>query len=188
MTPAYRQSWGASADPEMALGPDDPLVKSLQGHPLQNGRLRLVGQDGHVVAVASFGEPLARIATAYLYGTQFPTYLVTVDYGIGMGSYAGPATTLVEVRGGKMTDLPIVLGQSLKNDWRIVAASHGVGKEIEVVQCHPNFKNPNWAASSAFVVDYRTYRFVNGQWRDKLAERIGYWEADDDWPPRSAFP
>jgi hypothetical protein len=188
VTSEYRQTWGSSADPEMALGPDDPLVKSFEAHPLKNGRIRLVGQDGHVVSVSSFGEPLAKVDTDYLYGTDFPTYLVSVDYGVGMGSYAGPATTFMEVRGGRLIDLPILVGQSLKNGWQIVPASSAVGKEIEQVQCHPNFKNPNWADTDEFVVDYSTYRFVNGQWRKKSVEKIGFWEADDGWPPRSSFP
>jgi len=189
VTPEYREGWGYSADPEMVLGIDNPFLKSLEAHPLENGRIRLIDKEGHVVAVDSFGEPLARIKTVYLYGTKFPTYLVSVDYGTGMGSYAGPASTLMEVRGGRLIDLPIELADSLKNGWQIVPASNGEGKEIEVVQCHPNFKNPNWAKTEEFVVDYSTYRFVSGQWRKKSVEQIGFWEGDDDgWPPRSAFP
>jgi hypothetical protein len=188
VTPEYREGWGWSADPEMVLGLNDPFLKSLEAHPLENGRIRLIDNDGHVVAVDSFGEPLARIKTVYLYGTKFPTYLVSVDYGTGMGSYSGPASTLMEVRGGRLIDLPIDLADSLKNGWQIVPASNGAGKEIEVVQCHPNFKNPNWAKTEQFVADYSTYRFVGGEWLKKSIEKIGFWEGHDGWPPRSTFP
>ena len=110
VTPEYRQVWGASADPRAALGPDDPLVKSYEAHPLKNGRIRLIDRKGRVISVELFGEPLAEIETAYLYGTRFPTYLVSVGYGIGMRSYAGPATTLVEIRGRRLIHIPITFG------------------------------------------------------------------------------
>jgi hypothetical protein len=188
VTPDYRETWGTSADPGFALGYDDPFVESLKGHPLENGRIRLIDRHGRVIAVDSFDEPLARIKTVYLYGTKFPSYLVSVDYGNGMGSYAGPATTLMEVRGGRLIDIPIDLTQSLKNDWQFVPAANGKGKEIEVIQCRPNFKNPNAAKTDEFVVDYSTYRFVDGQWRGHTLEKIGFWEGDENFPPRSAFP
>jgi hypothetical protein len=188
VTLEYRQKWGMSADPEMALGPNDPLVKSIKNDPLQNGRLRLIDRQGRVISVESLGEPLAEIKTDYLYGTKFPTYLLSVYYGVGMGSYAGPATTLVEVREGKLIHIPVTFGQSLKNGWKIVPALTGAGKEIEVVQCHPNFENPKWADADEFVVVYSIYRFANGQWRRTSFEKKGFWESDDPWPPRSAFP
>lgn len=192
VTPEYRRTWGMSADPEgdpdLALSPDDPWVKSIKEHPLQNGRLRLIDRKGHVIAVESFAEPLATIETDYFYGTKFPTYLVSADYGVGVGSDNGPATTLVEIRGGKLIHIPIMFAQSLKNGWKIVPASSGAGKEIETVHCQPNYQNPNWPASSQFIVVFSSYRFTNGQWRQKSITKIGIWESDEGWPPRSAFP
>jgi len=188
VTPEYRQTWGNSAYPMIALGPDNGFVKSIEHHPLNNGRIRLLGQNGHVIAEDSFTEPLAKIATAYLYGSNFPTYLVTVDYGTGIGSYSGPATTLIEVRSGRLIDIPIFLVSSLKNAWRIVPDARGAGKEIETVSCHPNFKNPNWSKTEEFMVDYSTYSFVRGTWHEKSNEKIGFWESDDGWPPSSSFP
>jgi hypothetical protein len=188
VTPRYRQAWGASADPGIVFGPDDPLTKAYDSHPLQNGRIRLIGPHGHIIAEDSFGEPLATIAKTYLYGNEFPTYLVTVDYGIGMGSYAGPATRFVEVRKGKLIELPIDVSDSLKNAWRIVPARSGAGKEIEVVNCHPNFDNPAWDKTEEFVTVYTSYRFVHGDWHSTSMSKIGMWEDDAPWPPRSAFP
>jgi hypothetical protein len=89
VTPKYRRTWGMSANPMMALGSDDPLVKSIKGDPLQNGRLRLIDRRGRVISVQSLGEPLAEIETDYLYGTKFPTYLLSVDYGIGWAPMLG---------------------------------------------------------------------------------------------------
>jgi hypothetical protein len=119
-----------SADPEMALSPDAPLLKSIKNAPLKNGILRLIDRQGNVTSVVSFDKPLAKITKTYLYGTKMPTYLVSVDYGVGMGSYAGPATKLVEVHRGKLFDVPIQLAQSLKTGWQIVPAPKGPGKEI----------------------------------------------------------
>jgi len=114
--------------------------------------------------------------------------LISVDYGDVMGSYAGPASTIMEVRGGRLIDIPVELGEFLKNGWPLVTASSGSGKEIETIQCHPNFKNPNRAKTEEFVVDYGSYRFAAGDWRKTTVEKIGFWEGDDDgWPPRSAF-
>jgi hypothetical protein len=38
------------------------------------------------------------------------------------------------------------------------------------------------------VVDYTTYHFANGKWVRKSVEKIGFWESEDSWPQRSAFP
>ena len=188
VTKEYRAGLGMSADPENSVGPDSQLLKSIKDAPLKNGRLRLVDRKGDVISTESIGEPLATIKLDHLHATMLPTFLVSVDYGIGMGSYAGPTTTLVEVRGGRLINFPVVFGQSLKSGWQIVPALNGDGKEIEVVQCHPNFKNPRWEDKNEFVVVYTTYRFTNGSWLPESSEKLGFWENDNGWPPRSAFP
>jgi hypothetical protein len=188
VTPAYRRTWGLSANPEMPLGPNDPLVAKVKHDPLRNGLLRQTNNEGRILSVYALGEPLAEIKTDFLYGTKFPTYFLSVDYGIGMGSYAGPATTLIEIHDGRLVEMPIVLGETLKSGWRIVPAYSGVGKEIEVVQCHPNFINPHWADTGEFAIVYSVYRFANGRWNKSSVEKKGIWESDDGWPQRSAFP
>ncbi len=185
---AYRRAWGCTADPLRALGRDHPFVIALRTDPLENGRMRLVDSKGNVLAVDSFDKPLAKIDIAYLYGSRFPTYLVTVDYGVCMGSSSGPVTTLMEVRDGKLIDIPIYLRSSVTDGWKIVAAQGSRVKEIEVVQSYPNDEDPTYARGTKFEIDYSTYRFVHGTWIKKSIKTIGEWEADQGWPPRSAFP
>jgi len=199
VTPKYREAWGVTNEPQMALAENDPLLKSIKLSPLRNGRVQLTSADGHVLADEPIDVPLGKIETEFLYGTKFPTYLVSIDEGIGMGSYAGPATMLAEVRDGKLQFVHLAdkkegqsdriwLGRSLKNGWQIVGASDGVGKEIEQINCHPNFANPKWADTGEFVVTYSTYRFVGDQWHRVSREEIGFWENEGDWPNRSQFP
>ncbi len=198
VTAAYRETWGTSSDPEVGLGEDDPFVKAIAKEPLKNGRLRLVDQQGHVLVEEEFGAPLAKLETKFLYGSKFPTYLVTVDYGVGFGSYAGPGTELAEVRQGKLQflhpvektdnkDNRIALGRSLKNGWEIVRSATGTGKDILQVQCHPNFDNPKWADAEEFVVVYTRYSFDGHDWHQASRKRIGFWESED-FPAPSYFP
>jgi hypothetical protein len=184
----FRQAWGCTANPTMALGRDHPFSLALRAHPLQNGRIRLTDSKTHILAIDSFDEPLAKVDIVYLYGSRFPTYLVTVDYGICIGSYSGPVTTLMEVRNGKLIDIPIFLRSSVTDGWKIVARAGDRAKEIEVVQSYPKDENPTFARDTKFEIDYSTYRFVDGVWRKKSIKTVGEWEVDEGWPPRSAFP
>ena len=199
VTPEYRKTWGMSADPQSALGEDAPLVQSIKAALLKNGRLRLVGADGRKIVDEAFEAPLGEARQVFLYGTKFPTYLVSVDPGIGFGSYAGPATMLVEIRKGKLLHIQAAedaggqrdrlwLGESGKSAWRIATAPSGKGKEIQQIQCHPNFANPNWEDTNEFVVVYSTYRFTHRKWHRASREKIGFWENGEDWPDRSEFP
>jgi hypothetical protein len=91
VTPAYRDIWGSSTEPEIMLGEDDPFVKAVTKEPLKNGKLRLVDAQGQVLAEEEFRVPLAKIETEFLYGTKFPSYLVSIDYGRGYGPHSGPS-------------------------------------------------------------------------------------------------
>jgi len=193
VTPEYRDKWGDTNAPDMVLGKHEPLMLSIEKHPLKNGRLRLISPEGVVLAEETFEVPLARIETEFLYGTKFPTYLVQADYGIGMGSYAGPATEFLEIRKGKLHYIRAVgekdrlsLGDSLKNAWKLVRAINGVGKEIEFIQCHPNWSKPK---SDEFVLVYATYRFDGKRWHRNSKQKAGYFDSGEiDWPARIEFP
>jgi hypothetical protein len=193
VTPEYRDKWGNTNAPDMILGKNEPLLLSIKQHPLKNGRLRLISPEGRAIAEEPFEVPLARIETAFLYGTKFPTYLVEADYGIGMGPYAGPATMFLEIRKGKLHYIRAVgeknrlsLGYSLQNAWKLVPAKNGAGQEIEFIQCHPNWKKPK---SDEFVVVYATYRFDGKSWHRKSRQEVGYFDSgESDWPARIAFP
>lgn len=212
VTAGYRKAWGMSNDPDMALqdadagnphDEDGVLLKSIKKKPLRNGRLRLVSSDGRIISDEEFEVPLAKIETEFLYSSRFPSFLVWADYGTGMGSYAGPEMSLEEVRQGKLMHVEalrdggkgkvaISYADSLKHEGRIVALPGG-GKEIERIDCQPNFDDQKIAGESGdFVVEFSTFRFDGKQWIYRSRKEIGYIENDGDggsWPQdRSKFP
>lgn len=194
ITPALRgEMWRQTNDTDLILGAKDPLRAALAKQPLQPAHLRFVDGAGQVLADQPFDVPLADIDAEPLHDGG-PTYLVSADHSIGMGSYAGLETTLIEIDKGKLVPVALpgrkALGRSLKNDWKIVddkapgaaAPTAGIHKAIQVVACHPNYAKPDWAATGEFVVDLTTYRYAAGAWHDTTVSLVGYWESDQDWP------
>jgi hypothetical protein len=151
--------------------------------PLRGAHLRLVDAAGKIVADQTFDVPLADIDRQQLHPGA-PTFLVSADHSIGIGSYAGLETSLMAVDHGQLRpeELPgrKALGNSLKNGWKLV--DDGPGKAIQTVACHPNWANPAWAASGEFVVELTTYHFAAGAWHDTTKSAVGFWESDQDWP------
>jgi len=199
VTLEYRKIWSESGQPEYVLGQEDPLISSLNSTPVRNGHLRILDVRGKVILDEMLYSPICDIRQEFLYGTKFPTYLVTVDPGSNGGSYNGPTTMFVEIRRGKVRYIQpaeiravedirkqpdrMWLMESLKSAWRIVPAANGVQKEIQRVECHRAKGNVN-----EFVVIYFTYRFKNGKWHRTSRNEVGFWENEGDWPPRSEFP
>jgi len=189
VTDSLRAIWGNSGAPEMMLEADDPLLAEIDREPLREGRVRVVDSANNVLLDEPLGAALGKIDVAHLYGDGFPTYLVAADFGVGVGSYAGPATTFMEVRAGKVSFLTaegqkerLSVGSSLKNAWKII------GSEIEVVQCHPEWGQPATNDDPAFVVEYTSYRFDGKVWRRAWRQEPGYFEDDGPWPDRAKFP
>jgi hypothetical protein len=105
----------------------------------------LVAIDARGLEVGSY---LADVSVEHLYVDERPTFFVTVDKSIGMGSYTGPFTYPVELDGERLVGLrvenegtreqyPLELRATLKSGWRIAASSDG-GKELLAVSCYPN--------------------------------------------------
>jgi len=192
ITPALRADmWQETTDLDLVLAEGDPLRKALAKEPLKGAHLRLVDATGKVIADQVFTVPLADIDRQQLHDGP-ATFLVSADHSLGIGSYAGLETTLMDVDHGQLTteELPgrKALGSSLKNAWRIVDdPSPGpdgkpvAAKVIQVVACHPNWANPAWVDSQEFVVELTTYRWAAG-WQAKTNSPIGFWESDQDWP------
>ncbi|HWY60927.1 MAG TPA: hypothetical protein VNW15_03405 [Rhizomicrobium sp.] len=185
VTPEIRGTmWGTGPADFAFYGSD--LAKKFNQQPLLPGHLRIVDAAGQVVADEPFDRPLADIETTYLYGDNFPTYLVAVDYSSGCCN-SGPATMMMEVRGGKLRHVVTgpfssFLPRSVRADWHIVDAQNGKSKEIEMIDS--NAGGPD----ADFVTEYWTYRFDGSQWVGKKRTEKGYWEADGTWPDRKKFP
>ena len=199
ITPTLRKlMWGISNEPDFVLSEDDVRQKQFAVEPLRHAHLRLVDLSGRVTVDEQFDVPLAEIKVAHLYGTSFPTYLVTLDYSIGMGSYAGPTTTFAEIRNGHLAfvhasetggtrDTQLSLMRSLKADWRIVRGDKGNLNEILSVACRPDFRDPN---RDDFIIIYSTFRFDGMRWHLSLRQQVGFWEneGENSWPDRGNFP
>jgi hypothetical protein len=73
----------------------------------------------------------------------------------------------------------IRLTKTLKSDWRI-DSSNGEAN-ILFVSCHPG-------KSDGFVIDYVRYEWNGPEWLKYVRKAPGFWESDQPFPPRSAFP
>ena len=191
LSPQLReQMWHVSNDPAFVLPDHSPLAAELTRHPLRPAWVRIVDAQGATVAEQLLGEPLAKVERARWRGLTAPTYLLTVDHSIGMGSYAGLSTTLIvpgesgldpvtyAAPGGRSGILG--LGETLKTGWKVVPGRAGGPDELEQAYCRPDDKND-------FTVVYETYRNVRGAWQMTSRKEPGFWEYES-FPPRSAFP
>jgi hypothetical protein len=180
--------WLQTTDTDLILAEGDPLRRSIAKTPLGHAHLRLVDATGKIVADQTFDVPLADLDVQQLHAGP-PTFLVSSDHSIGLGSYAGLETSLMSVDHGQLAPETLpgrpAIVASLRNAWKIVddpTPDAKGAKEIQLVACHPNFANPAWADTGEFSVDLVTYRFAAGAWRDTTTSAVGYWESSQDWP------
>jgi hypothetical protein len=184
--------WGHGDWP--SVFPDDSSIyKSFSALPPGNARLEIHDSFGNVLSTRALDTPLAKLEEWSPAGKSNWGYLLTQDYSIGMGSYNGPGTTLVQVIGTAFQSVtalnaithqeePISLGKTLKQDWRITTGEKGT--EILAVSCHPGFAGNN----DSFVIKYTRYSFDGLHWTKFMRQQNGTWESDNSFPPRSAFP
>ncbi len=184
------QMWHTSDDPAFVLPEHSPLAAELARHPLRAARVRIVDAQGITQAEQLLDEPLAKVERAGWRGLAAPTYLLTVDHSIGMGSYAGLSVTLL-VPGESGLD-PVTyaapgghsgilrLGETLKTGWQAVPGRAGGPDELEQAYCRPDDKGD-------FTITYETYRTIRGAWQMTSRRQAGFWE-NEAFPPRSAFP
>jgi hypothetical protein len=186
-----KQTWNTGG---LDVDPDDYLA-SFKTSPPRQAMIRVVDRDGKVLDSEELERPLARIGTAQLYRDARVTFLLTVDYSAGFGSYSGPITSFLDVTGGRLhwvEDIDvsgkrskISVMDSLKTGWRIVNAPNG-GKEILEAACRPT--EQTFKTGGNFTITYSRYFFDGTQWR--LASRTvpGFTEFDGGFPSRRHFP
>jgi len=177
---------------------DDPQLAMFKSEPPHNAVIEIVNRAGEVLEARKLERPLGKLRTTQLYGDSRLTYLLTVDYSAGFGSYSGPITNLVEINSGHMrwiqsTDAKtgstgtISLMESLKTTWRFVEAPDGKGKQVWFAQCRPNWSEPV-NADPDFRTTYARIYFDGTKWL--LVKRIvrGLSEFDQRFPSRKHFP
>ncbi|HXB21983.1 MAG TPA: hypothetical protein VNV88_11405 [Candidatus Solibacter sp.] len=184
-----REMWGVGDWP-FVLSQNDPRRKVFAKQPPLNATLRVLDRQSHVVDTKKLEMPLARISEEQIQG-QHPTFMVTVDYSVGFGSYAGLSTFLLDITDGKLawasamdlaseTTVPILLAKTLKSDWKVIP--FGPNKDILRVYCQPG------DGVDEFVVGYVRYRFDGQRWIRYERTQAGFWESDNPFPPTEAFP
>jgi hypothetical protein len=184
-----REMWGVGDWP-FVLPQNDPRSKVFAKQPPLNATLRVLDRQSHVVDTKKLEMPLARISEEQIQG-QHPTFMVTVDYSVGFGSYAGLSTFLLDITDGKLawasamdlaseTTVPILLAKTLKSDWKVIP--FGPNKDILRVYCQPG------DGADEFVVGYVRYRFDGQRWIRYERTQAGFWESDNPFPPPDAFP
>jgi hypothetical protein len=174
----------------------DAANEEIGGAPLRKAAIHLVDSQGKIVQSEELEHPLAKLERVRLYGDQRDTWLVTVDCSAGFGSYSGPVTELLEVRGGRMQWVErldratgktgrISLMQSLKTVWQMVPASSGMGKDILEAACRPEGVDAN---DVKFKLNYARYTLAGNRWVRLAREEEGFSEFEDGFPDRKLFP
>jgi hypothetical protein len=186
-----QEMWGAG-DWSFILPEEDPRRSAFERNPPRNAELRIVTNTNQVLRSFSLERPLARVIEARVVGIQI-SFLVTVDYPVGFGSYAGVETLLLDVVDGQFrwaeaTDIDtkkaeqIRLWKTLKATWKLVPFRRN--HDILLVYCRP----PKVQVGNELVVGYVRYRFDGKQWLKHEQQQKGFWESDEPFPPLSKFP
>lgn len=198
LTPAVRRLWWG-LDATSCSAPTDPaladLCRSIGDRPLLPAVVRLVTPAGAVVDQRAFERELAGLAQRFVYGTRRRTFLVTVDYGVGFGSYAGATTLLVEPTGARLVWLRAVgastskveeirLPKTLKSGWKTIPRRDLRGLDLLAVRCAPDFER----LPENFVVRYERYTFTGNHWVRLERREPGLWENEGPFPAREKFP
>ncbi|MFZ0734499.1 MAG: hypothetical protein WAM79_19415 [Candidatus Sulfotelmatobacter sp.] len=155
--------------------------------------MRIADDQGHILISEPLERPLARIEPVTL-PTEKQTLLVTVDYSVGFGSYAGPTTFLLELDGprfqwaqatneGTKSIVKIALARTLKSDWKLSPSESG--QDVLSFYCRP----ADAGGSGDFELHYVRYHFdAEKGWLRYERVKKGLWESEEAFPPRKAFP
>ena len=185
-----KEMWGVG-DWALVMSEGDPQYKVFSAIPPQNAEVQIADLDGKLLAKEILERPLATIEQAKLQSDR-PTFLVTVDYSTGMGSYAGPATLLLDVVNAKPRWLEatssetgkrsvIRLPKTLKSSWMLKPS--GAQKDILQVLCRPD------DFGGTFSVTYIRYHFGGrAGWQMRERMKKGIWESDEPFPEAMQFP
>ncbi len=181
---------------------DKDVLPLFKDSPPLGAVLRIVSQRKELVLTeeshTSDDTPVAWLEEAKLVGKK-PTYLLTRDFSMSMGSYNGPITFFYEVAGGELKPVEyldaktekkeqIALMRSLKTNCKLVASTNGTSQDILRVACRSNFDTKS-KDEGGFLVYYDRFHFDDRQWVKYENVERGYWEVDgEDFPSLSKFP
>lgn len=190
--------WDQCTVIDSILDQGDPRLKPFLGDAVLPATFRQVDTKGQVVTslVPNEQAPIARIEALKLGRAPDPVFLVDTDDDACQGSYSGRGVLLYQFAHGRIapvmadkdgTPSQIYLFRSLKSDWRFVKRSPS-HIEIEQVLCRPDDSHDKGSPNMPFLMYYITFGFNGRVWTEAERQKPGFWEADDDFPPRREFP
>lgn len=141
--------------------------------------LALVDEKLRIMYYERMGRESARIDRVFIYSDKTrPTYVLTQDYSIGMGSYAGPISYFLEVgRDG----IHYIFNKegftiALKSGWLI----KNVDQECEILRKSCRYEGEvTDSGSNHFWTFYEKYSYQNGIWRSSQRRENRFWEYEN---------
>ena len=153
--------------------------------PVKPAVIRLKSEDGHLIQSLILEKPMAEIEAKNIGMKGQRIFLVTQDFGIGMGSYNGPITRILEVtpksaawaealdrRSGKKTRISLM--RSLKSAWSFTPAKTGGVEDILEARSYPD------ETSDGFTTSFSRYHRDRRGWTTRVRTEPGLWESEDD--------
>lgn len=146
---------------------------------LKQALLLVVDERLKILYYEYLGRESARIDRVFIYPNKNrTTYILTRDYSIGMGSYAGPISYFLEVN---EHGIQYILNKkgftvTLKSMWLI--KQFGTDSEILYKRCRPDSVN-SYTGDVVFLVYYDKYFLKNGTWQSKHHQKMDFWENED---------
>jgi len=205
-TPEVRaRFWGNMDDAMYCAARNDTnqtFCASAEREPLRRALLRLVGDGDRELAVETQERDLGELRVERLHGEHArPSYAVTIDYSVGMGTYNGPLTRLAEIRDGRLLWLRSVDAQGKhpevlrlpstgRSAWKIVQGGKAGTRDILLVASQPDLENAaSGVAELPFVQTLTRFSFDGTRWRRHQRRSPGYWDSiDEPFPERARFP
>lgn len=166
--------------------PDVDLNRSprFREKPVYSAIIRLRTKDSRVFHDLKLEKPTAELQSVKLGSDGDTAFFITQDFGIGMGSYNGPVTKILNLGSHPLVwasaldqrtnkRIEISLMRSLKTAWNFAPSKNNVGKDILKVSCRPNLEQ------KGFSITYLRYHFEKGDWVVSQRAEPGFWEAED---------
>jgi hypothetical protein len=185
-------------DPEDILEENDPRLKPLLKERPLAALFRQVDIKGRIITSMQPNEqaPVARIEAHTIGNPADPVFLLDTNDSACMGSYSGRGVLFYHFDHGRITPVmvngngkptQIYLFDSLKSEWRFLVNTP-TKIEIEQMLCRPDYAHNTGKENMPFLLRYITFRFDGGKWTQAERLKPGFWEADDNFPPRRNFP
>lgn len=165
----------------------------------KNAILCLKGNHGKILDLKELERPAAKfVKNTICPGSSI--YLLEVDYGVGMGSYNGPITFLLEAKNEKISFVrteyegqmkELTLMTSLKTGWWPTLKMANGCHDVLSLSCRPDFdKSKDATDKMEFMLIYRRYHFNGQKWMRFEKTRSGFWEYEnkESIPDETLFP